>query len=890
MADERSEAQLASAATWAGGATSENADREASWRRRSVDSKIERTTSIAAARDAPTTGARVATRRVESGRDDAGVRTHEPPPAGTRRAFDPPLAVEVSDLSLWVRPAFGGGTKPRAPFGVPFSARALGAKRGDAQSARTNQRVPPLDVEKADVTVRGGRALPFGEEGERSLSSSERRREEKMVRVLRGVSFEALPGETTAILGPSGSGKTSLVTAIAGRLSARRGEYVVEGNVRFAETRSAPQKTNRTASALSSLSSETPSPNGYLSFGSDKSLARRVGFVTQDDCMFPSLTVQETVRYAAALRLPDDETGEPSSKKRRKRKQDAADAIVDALGLQRARDVPVGGAFAFFGRGVSGGERKRVAVAVEMLTEPSVLILDEPTSGLDATVALRLVRTLADLAKKKGGATVSNRDDGRSNDDEPDGRTIILTIHQPSSRVVKEFDATLFLARGRRAFYGDARGIRAYFASMNAYQDFGTNPAEFCVDVCNGEIGEYVGTDASRADESGVRGAETGGVQRVNSHDKTFMLLCTDDAERVVDIVAARSEKCLGRVARDGTVGATEKTVAFDDANANPSRAESPPNTSPPRFAVSWCAQTRVLLRRSLLSRRGVLFDALKTTQVVVVALLVGFLWFQRGAIVGVAAVGDVAGFLFFELLFLSFLTLFGSLFTFPDERAVICKERQSGAVRVSAYFVARSLADVPLDLFPPTLFVAIAYWLAGLRRDAAAFFAHVLLVYLAVLVASSLGLFVGATFPNTKQAQTVASVVMLAAMLTGGFYFDETPRWLDWTKKTSFINHAYAALLKTQFPDGGTFACFEDEAQALLADSEEETVERDGVSIAGKGKRIVSTCRVEDTAQLSFVDLRESVWVNVGALLAVFFALRLATYLALRFVTLKPR
>ena len=880
MADERSEAQLASAATWAGGATSENADREASWRRRSVDSKIERTTSIAAARDAPTTGARVAKRRVESGRDDAGVRTHEPPPAGTRRVFDPPLAVEVSDLSLWVRPAFGGGTKPRALFRVPFSARAPGAKRGDAQSARTNQRVPPLDVEKADVTVRGGRALPFGEEGSGSLSSSERRREEKMVRVLRGVSFEALPGETTAILGPSGSGKTSLVTAIAGRLSARRGEYVVEGNVRFAETRSAPQKTNRTASALSSLSSETPSPNGYLSFGSDKSLARRVGFVTQDDCMFPSLTVQETVRYAAALRLPDDETL-PSSKKRRIKKQDAADAIVDALGLQRARDVPVGGAFAFFGRGVSGGERKRVAVAVEMLTEPSVLILDEPTSGLDATVALRLVRTLADLAK--GAATVSSRDDGLIERRNEDGRTIILTIHQPSSRVVKEFDATLFLARGRRAFYGDARGIRLYFASMNAYQDFGTNPAEFCVDVCNGEIGEYVGTDASRADESGVRGAETGGVQRVNSHDKPFTLLCTDDAERVVDIVATRSEKCAGRVAFDGTVGATEKIVAFD-ARAPPPKI----NTSPPRFAVSWCAQTRVLLRRSLLSRRGVLFDALKTTQVVVVALLVGLLWFQRGAIVGVAAVGDVAGFLFFELLFLSFLTLFGSLFTFPDERAVICKERQSGAVRVSAYFVARSLADVPLDLFPPTLFVAIAYWLAGLRRDAAAFFAHVLLVYLAVLVASSLGLFVGATFPNTKQAQTVASVVMLSVMLTGGFYFDETPRWLDWTKKTSFINHAYAALLKTQFPDGGTFACFEDEAEALLADSEEESVERDGVSIAGN--RIVSTCRVEDTAQLEFVDLRESVWVNVGALLAVFFALRLATYLALRFVTLKPR
>ena len=915
MADERSEAQLASAATWAGGATSENADREASWRRRSVDSKIERTTSIAAVRDAPTTDARVETRRVESGRDDAGVRTHEPPPAGTRRAFDPPLAVEVSDLSLWVRPAFGGGTKPRAPFGVPFGARAPGAKRGDARSARTHQRVPPLDVEKAEGTVRGGRALPLGEDG--SGSEEERRREEKMVRVLRGVSFEALPGETTAILGPSGSGKTSLVTAIAGRLSARRGEYALEGNVRFVERDIyAPRKTDpASAPELSSLSSPKRQTFGL---GSDKSLARRVGFVTQDDCMFPSLTVQETVRYAAALRLPDDETL-PSAKEKRKKKDDAANAVVDALGLSRARDVPVGGAFAFFGRGVSGGERKRVAVAVEILTEPSVLILDEPTSGLDATVALRLVRTLADLAK--GGTTFLSRDEKEKNDEDEtrrderrddglneDRRTIILTIHQPSSRVVRAFDVTLFLARGRRAFYGDARGIRAYFASMNAYQDFGTNPAEFCVDVCNGEIGEYVGT-GERADVS-VVGAETG-VQCLDSHDKTFMLLCTDDAERVVDVVAARSEKCAGRVARDGTVGATEKAFFFaKDARdvKSFSRREredkTRPDTSPPRWAVSWCAQTRVLLRRSLASRRGTLFDALKTAQVVVVALLVGFLWFQRGARVGVAAVGDVAGVLFFELLFLSFLTLFGSLFTFPDERAVICKERQSGAVRVSAYFVARALADVPLDLFPPTLFVPIVYGLAGLRRDAGTFFAHLLLVYLAVLVASSLGLFVGATFPVTKQAQTVASVVMLSVMLTGGFYFDETPRWLDWTKKTSFVNHAYAALLKTQFPDGGTFACFEDEAEALFNDSSEN---ENSVSVAGKGTqsagsrsdaeggsgradRIVSTCRVEDTAQLEFVDLRESVWVNVGALLCVFLALRLATYLALRFVTLKPR
>ena len=920
MADERSEAQLAGAATWAGGATCENADREKSWRRRSVDTKIERTTCIAAARDAPTTGARVET-----------ARDSEPPPASdaSARPFNPPLALEVTHLSLWVRPAFGGGTKSNTPLcGVSRGARAPGAPKAVREPSGD-------DVEKAEGTVRGARVLASRETGAEEEAEEEARLAKKkrkgkktdaMVRVLSDVSFEAVPGETTAILGPSGSGKTSLVTAIAGRLSTSRGEYAIEGDVRFVDFDASPRDEKYAKSTDRQTSA----------FGSDKSLSRRVGFVTQDDCLFPSLTVAETVRYAAALRLPDDddanaerESSEPSEKRfsglfaalararaAARAKAEAADAVIEALGLGRARDTPVGGAFAFPGRGVSGGERKRVAVAVELLTEPSVLILDEPTSGLDSTVALRLCRTLADLAK--GSLTFRGdfftKNDARRRDVRSERvdhrRTVLLTIHQPSSRVVRALDATLFLARGRRAFYGDARGIQRYFAAMNAHQDFGTNPAEFCVDLCNGEIGEYVGA----GERANVAVVGDDGTSSENEQ-KTFMLLCTDDVDRVVDVLAARSAACgSGRVGRDGTVRVSGDADGADRASTSSAASDvflfsqkkketspkEPKTPSPPRWAVSWCAQTRALLRRSLAARRGAFFDALKIAQVVVVALLVGVLWFQRGERVGVAAVGDVAGALFFELLFLSFLTLFGSLFTFPDERAVICKERQSGAVRVSAYFVARALADVPLDLSPPTLFVAVAYGLVGLRPSAGAFFAHLFLTYLAVLVASSLGLFIGATFPATKRAQTVASVVMLSVMLTGGFYFDETPAWLDWTKRTSFVNHAYAALLKTQFPNGGAFKCHEHELEALKTneatedafEATEDASFESSRQVRDKfeDKRVVATCRVEDTGQLEFVDLRESVWVNVGALLCVFLALRLATYLALRFVTLKPR
>ena len=324
-----------------------------------------------------------------------------------------------------------------------------------------------------------------------------------------------------------------------------------------------------------------------------------------------------------------------------------------------------------------------------------MLILDEPTSGLDSTVALRLVRTLADLAK--GGLTFRRDVNDTRRRDVPhvdDRRTVLLTIHQPSSRVVRALDATLFLARGRRAFYGDARGIQRYFAAMNAHQDFGTNPAEFCVDLCNGEIGEYVGA-GERANVAIVGDEQEQSSENENEGEqKTFMLLCTDDVDARRGRRRRAERACgSGRVGRDGTVRVSGNADGADRAASSsaaskflvgtktePKETEEtePQRRHTPRWAVSWCAQTRALLRRSLAARRGAFFDALKIAQVVVVALLVGVLWFQRGERVGVAAVSDVAGALFFELLFLSFLTLFGSLFTFPDERAVICKERQA--------------------------------------------------------------------------------------------------------------------------------------------------------------------------------------------------------------------
>eukprot|EP01018_Ginkgo_biloba_P001838 Gb_27520 [translate_table: standard] len=238
--------------------------------------------------------------------------------------------------------------------------------------------------------------------------------------ILNGITGKVCPGEILAMLGPSGSGKTTLLSALGGRLHGK-----VSGSILF---------------------------NGQR-FG--KSMKRKTGFVTQDDVLYAHLTVRETLIYAALLRLPRSLS--------RQEKAEQADSIISELGLSRCRNSIIGGPFL---RGVSGGERKRVSIGHEMLTNPSLLLLDEPTSGLDSTTAQRIIFTLQSLAKR--------------------GRTIVTTIHQPSSRLYYMFHKVLLLSEGNPIYYGEASTAMDYFTSIGFPPSFPMNPADFMLDLANG--------------------------------------------------------------------------------------------------------------------------------------------------------------------------------------------------------------------------------------------------------------------------------------------------------------------------------------------------------------------------------------------------------------------
>lgn len=133
------------------------------------------------------------------------------------------------------------------------------------------------------------------------------------------------------------------------------------------------------------------------------------------------------------------------------------------LNLSRCAETVVGDSLA---RGISGGERKRVSIAHEMLVEPSLLILDEPTSGLDAKAAYGVAAMLGGLAAR--------------------GKTVVTSVHQPSSRAYQVFDELLVMAEGRCIYFGKRSEAMAYFASVGFSPSFAMNPADFLLDLANG--------------------------------------------------------------------------------------------------------------------------------------------------------------------------------------------------------------------------------------------------------------------------------------------------------------------------------------------------------------------------------------------------------------------
>ncbi|KAJ3707325.1 hypothetical protein LUZ61_011030 [Rhynchospora tenuis] len=221
------------------------------------------------------------------------------------------------------------------------------------------------------------------------------------VSILSGLNGFARPGEILAIMGPSGCGKSTLLDTLAGRLGSgvsQTGDILLNGR---------RQK---------------------LVFGTS-------AYVTQDDVLMTTLTVREVVYYSAQLQLPDS----MSLADKRKR----AEETIDEMGLTGAANTRIGG---WAHKGISGGQKRRVSICMEILTRPELLFLDEPTSGLDSAASYHVMSRIAKLARREG-------------------MTVVAAIHQPSSEVFELFHGLCLLAYGKTVYFGAAKDTSEFFAS-----------------------------------------------------------------------------------------------------------------------------------------------------------------------------------------------------------------------------------------------------------------------------------------------------------------------------------------------------------------------------------------------------------------------------------------
>lgn len=238
-------------------------------------------------------------------------------------------------------------------------------------------------------------------------------------------------------------------------------------------------------------------------------------------------------------------------------------------------------------------------------------------------------------------------------------------------------------------------------------------------------------------------------------------------------------------------------TAGLADNASHQNADDTPPAEScSGAYATSWRTQFAVLLRRSLKERRHETFTSLRLFQILAPALVAGAMWWRSSPL----ATQDRLGLLFFVSIFWGVFASFNAVFAFPQERPLLARERASGMYALSAYFAARTAGDLPVELALPAAFTVVVYLMAGLNPAPAAFALTLAVVLGYVLVAEGLGLAVGAVLMDAKRASALVTVVMLAFLLTGGFYVRDVPGFMGWAKYTSFTYYCYRLLIAVQY------------------------------------------------------------------------------------------
>uniref|UniRef100_A0A8C6KAP1 ATP-binding cassette, sub-family G (WHITE), member 2a n=1 Tax=Nothobranchius furzeri TaxID=105023 RepID=A0A8C6KAP1_NOTFU len=475
-------------------------------------------------------------------------------------------------------------------------------------------------------------------------------------------------------MGATGSGKSSFLDVLAARKdpAGLTGEVLIDG---------APQPPN-----FKCLS----------------------GYVVQDDVVMGTLTVRENLTFSAALRLPSSISQQEKDQKVNK--------LIQELGLGRVADSKVGTQLI---RGISGGERKRTNIGMELIIDPPVLFLDEPTTGLDASTANSVLLLLKRMANH--------------------GRTIILSIHQPRYTIYRLFDSLTLLVNGKQVYHGPAQSALDYFSDIGFICEAHNNPADFFLDVING--------------------------------DSTAVALSNLDQEGLFGIVQGK------------------QTAKF-----SPSRTIT--------YNTGFLTQFKWVLKRTfrnlILNPQTSIAQVAVT---LFLALVVGALFFKVQE--DQSGIQNRIGSLFFIVVNQCFSSLSAAELFITERKLFTHEYISGYYRVSVYFLCKILSDILTLRTIPAMVFTCVAYFMIGLKATVEAFFTFMFTVALVSYTATSMAMAISADQTVVAIANIFMTISFVFMMIFAGLLVNlpSIASWLAWLKYLSIPRYGLSALQANEFP-----------------------------------------------------------------------------------------
>uniref|UniRef100_A0A1B6IJC3 ABC transporter domain-containing protein n=1 Tax=Homalodisca liturata TaxID=320908 RepID=A0A1B6IJC3_9HEMI len=538
--------------------------------------------------------------------------------------------------------------------------------------------------------------------------------------ILDGVSGRFRSGHLSAVMGPSGAGKTSLLNILSGFIS----PLCLEGTITVGGE---PRNLSK--------------------------MRQQSCYITQEFTMLDYLTVRETLHIASCLKLPATISNQ--------KKHIVVEEVASTLGLVGVLDSYV--------HSLSGGEKKRVSIGLELVTNPPIMFCDEPTSGLDSFSSFQVMTHLQSLAMG--------------------GRTIIVVIHSPSSRLLELIDDLFMLAEGRCIYNGTLKDLLPTLEAIGLQCPQYYNRADFALEVACKERGDHIKELVAMSTQKHNK--------RAGSFYEDILPTCNDKP-------SATEQSSMLTNGRDGLVTINLKEGA--EINIELQKMKTNP------YAVSRFTQLCILFRRSTICNiRDLRLAFLRLAAHILVALLLGVVYYDFGN--DGAKVSSNFSCIFFIVLFHFYGTAMHTVLTFPMEANVIVREHFNNWYALSMYYLAKVLGDLPFMIFCPVLFLSITYYLTGQLLVWDRFLMFLLISIVLTILAQTIGCAFGVVFQPQLAIFLVASCTMPMFLISGFFiHLNDLSPYMKWLSYFSIFRYSLEAAAITVFGlDRKMLGCSED-------------------------------------------------------------------------------